>query len=406
MSIGSSIESSEELSPCQLEFVRTPKPKRVAVRLNDHGNCLICGDRVIHRHFGERTCNSCAAFFRRTICRRKMYFCKQSEACKISERRHKHRCAHCRFHRCLIIGMDFKQVNEKLGGFLSESDGSLLATLRLWYRGNFVARRRHNINIFGLPEYRNMWERERDGHSFLRATQVEAAVMQDFLRASGIISPEAVGSLYEKRFCAETLTLWLTIELIYNTRSHGGHRAKKVYYVDDSYSLYNEDSIAHFYRRHPGVNSPFSLARNAMIVIKSILDAAELFHRFAIDDGQEKMAVLLICLLNKAARSAIPHPRAREWTNEIFRCLKSYYEASFNDFAERFGQLILGVETIESAHAQMLQQFSIVRLDYRNPKAYGYDLYAGDIMETYTPLPFKMLQNIKIEYKTEDTNKD
>ncbi|KAI6185830.1 Zinc finger, C4 type [Aphelenchoides besseyi] len=397
MSISSSIESSEELSPCQLNFVRSPKPKRAAIRLNDHGNCLVCGDRVIHRHFGgAQSANGKCTFANKAKRVR-------SVNTAVFEGRHKHRCAHCRFHRCLIIGMDFKQVNEKLGGFLSESDGTLLSTLRLWYRGNFVARRRHNIEIFGLTEYQNMWERERDGHSFLRATQVEAAVMQDFFRASGIISPEAVGSLYEKRFCAEALALWLTIELIYNTRSHGGHRTKKVYYVDDSFSFYNEDSIAHFYRRHPGVNSPFSLARNAMIVMKSILDAAELFHRFAIDDGQERMVVLLICLLNKATRSAIPHPKTREWTNEMFRCLKTYYEASFNDFAERFGQLILGVETIESAHAQMLQQFSIVRLDYQSPKAYDYDVYASDI---YTSLAFKMVQNIKIEYKTEDANKD
>lgn len=46
--------------------------------------------------------------------------------------------------------MEMNKVIDNIAGFLSEGDGSLLNTLRLWHRGNFVSRKRNYIEIYGL----------------------------------------------------------------------------------------------------------------------------------------------------------------------------------------------------------------------------------------------------------------
>jgi hypothetical protein len=96
--------------------------------------------------------------------------------------------------------------------------------------------------------------------------------------------------------------MWMLLEFIFQTRLHGGQLSKKVYYVDDSYLQFNEDVVYNYFRAHPSINSPALLSRCAMPAIQSILKTTERINEYSIDD-HEKMAIILICLLNKGIKN-------------------------------------------------------------------------------------------------------
>lgn len=55
--------------------------------------------------------------------------------------------------------------------------------------------------------------------------------------------------------------MWMLLELIFQTRSHGGQRSRKLYYVDDSYLTFNEDNVYEYFNAHPSINSPDVLSK-------------------------------------------------------------------------------------------------------------------------------------------------
>lgn len=55
--------------------------------------------------------------------------------------------------------------------------------------------------------------------------------------------------------------LWILLELVFNTRAHGGQRTKKMYYMNDSYMSCDEDKITRFYGSNKAIHSPDLLAR-------------------------------------------------------------------------------------------------------------------------------------------------
>ncbi|GMT03290.1 hypothetical protein PENTCL1PPCAC_25464, partial [Pristionchus entomophagus] len=67
-------------------------------------------------HFGARTCAACAAFFRRSVADGKSYSCKGSARCNSSAKDgtgYRKICRSCRLQRCLHIGMQPENVQNK-----------------------------------------------------------------------------------------------------------------------------------------------------------------------------------------------------------------------------------------------------------------------------------------------------
>uniref|UniRef100_A0A4W3GYQ9 Nuclear receptor subfamily 5 group A member 1 n=1 Tax=Callorhinchus milii TaxID=7868 RepID=A0A4W3GYQ9_CALMI len=71
--------------------------------------CPVCGDKVSGYHYGLLTCESCKGFFKRTVQNSKRYTCTESQSCKIDKTQRK-RCPHCRFQKCLSVGMRLEAV--------------------------------------------------------------------------------------------------------------------------------------------------------------------------------------------------------------------------------------------------------------------------------------------------------
>ncbi|CAF0876358.1 unnamed protein product [Brachionus calyciflorus] len=77
----------------------------------DESKCHVCGDKSTGSHFGGISCESCKAFFRRSVQknRHEDYKCSYSGECKMNTNTRKI-CQFCRYKTCLSIGMRPKWV--------------------------------------------------------------------------------------------------------------------------------------------------------------------------------------------------------------------------------------------------------------------------------------------------------
>ncbi|XP_054652748.1 nuclear receptor subfamily 1, group D, member 4a [Dunckerocampus dactyliophorus] len=67
--------------------------------------CKVCGDIASGFHYGVHACEGCKGFFRRSIQQNINYkMCVKNESCLIM-RMNRNRCQHCRFKKCLSVGM-------------------------------------------------------------------------------------------------------------------------------------------------------------------------------------------------------------------------------------------------------------------------------------------------------------
>lgn len=77
----------------------------------DESKCHVCGDKSTGSHFGGISCESCKAFFRRSVQKNRFedYKCSYSGECKMNTNTRKI-CQFCRYKTCLSIGMRPKWV--------------------------------------------------------------------------------------------------------------------------------------------------------------------------------------------------------------------------------------------------------------------------------------------------------
>ncbi|XP_025900883.1 nuclear receptor subfamily 1 group D member 2-like [Nothoprocta perdicaria] len=67
--------------------------------------CKVCGDVASGFHYGVHACEGCKGFFRRSIQQNISYkMCVKNENCLVV-RVSRNRCQHCRFKKCLAVGM-------------------------------------------------------------------------------------------------------------------------------------------------------------------------------------------------------------------------------------------------------------------------------------------------------------
>ncbi|XP_060676604.1 COUP transcription factor 2-like [Hemiscyllium ocellatum] len=66
--------------------------------------CMVCGDKSSGKHYGQFTCEGCKSFFKRSVRRNLSYSCRGSRNCPVDQH-HRNQCQHCRFKKCLKVGM-------------------------------------------------------------------------------------------------------------------------------------------------------------------------------------------------------------------------------------------------------------------------------------------------------------
>nr|QJG66098.1 retinoid X receptor [Xenoturbella bocki] len=74
--------------------------------------CAICGDRASGKHYGVYSCEGCKGFFKRTVRKELKYSCRENRNC-IVDKKQRNRCQHCRYQKCLTMGMRREAVQEE-----------------------------------------------------------------------------------------------------------------------------------------------------------------------------------------------------------------------------------------------------------------------------------------------------
>ncbi|CAI4225564.1 unnamed protein product [Auanema sp. JU1783] len=71
--------------------------------------CAVCSDLATGYHYGVASCNGCKTFFRRTIVSEQTFICQYNGNCDVNKNI-RCACRHCRFNKCLQVGMDAKAI--------------------------------------------------------------------------------------------------------------------------------------------------------------------------------------------------------------------------------------------------------------------------------------------------------
>ena len=71
--------------------------------------CVVCHDKSSGKHYGQYTCEGCKSFFKRSVRRNLTYQCRGTKNCPIDQH-HRNQCQHCRFKKCLKMGMKREAV--------------------------------------------------------------------------------------------------------------------------------------------------------------------------------------------------------------------------------------------------------------------------------------------------------
>ena len=71
--------------------------------------CVVCHDKSSGKHYGQYTCEGCKSFFKRSVRRNLTYQCRGTKSCPIDQH-HRNQCQHCRFKKCLKMGMKREAV--------------------------------------------------------------------------------------------------------------------------------------------------------------------------------------------------------------------------------------------------------------------------------------------------------
>uniref|UniRef100_F1L7F1 Nuclear hormone receptor family member nhr-1 n=1 Tax=Ascaris suum TaxID=6253 RepID=F1L7F1_ASCSU len=71
--------------------------------------CAVCSDLATGYHYGVASCNGCKTFFRRTIVSDHTFICQYQGNCDVNKNI-RCACRHCRFNKCVAVGMDAKAI--------------------------------------------------------------------------------------------------------------------------------------------------------------------------------------------------------------------------------------------------------------------------------------------------------
>ncbi|EPB78898.1 hypothetical protein ANCCEY_01961 [Ancylostoma ceylanicum] len=102
-----SLQNGVDIKP----FAPSPSYKRMAQRrkVPEGELCAVCSDLATGYHYGVASCNGCKTFFRRTIVSEQTFICQYNGNCDVNKNI-RCACRHCRFNKCLAVGMDAKAI--------------------------------------------------------------------------------------------------------------------------------------------------------------------------------------------------------------------------------------------------------------------------------------------------------
>ncbi|MFH4975044.1 hypothetical protein AB6A40_001753 [Gnathostoma spinigerum] len=104
------LDDDDDAQHASSSVLRTKQRQEAVKKFRPGELCVVCGDAASGIHYGVSSCNGCKTFFRRVIIENRTYSCKQNGDCPI-DKGMRCSCRHCRFKKCLQVGMDRTELN-------------------------------------------------------------------------------------------------------------------------------------------------------------------------------------------------------------------------------------------------------------------------------------------------------
>uniref|UniRef100_A0A4W4FSP5 Retinoic acid receptor RXR n=1 Tax=Electrophorus electricus TaxID=8005 RepID=A0A4W4FSP5_ELEEL len=309
--------------------------------------CAICGDRSSGKHYGVYSCEGCKGFFKRTVRKDLSYTCRDSRECPV-DKRQRNRCQHCRYQKCLAMGMKREGAYHRRMAVQDE--------------------RQRNKERDGDYEFSSSANEEMPVEKILEAeTAVEHKTE---LRSEGTGSPgDPVTNICQ----AADKQLYSLVEW-----------AKRIPHfselpLDDQVILlragWNELLIASFSHRSIGVEDSLLLATGLHVSRESVCDTGgvePIFDRVLTElvnkmrdmqmDKTELGCLRAIVLFNPDAKGLSKSSEVELLRERVYASLEAYCRQKYPEQQGRFAKLLLRLPALRSIGLKCLEHLFFFKL--------------------------------------------
>ncbi|KAI6210124.1 Nuclear receptor domain-containing protein [Aphelenchoides besseyi] len=303
------VEPLEEMSSDSIDPVvpinsAVFKPKRLIdrpktrVKREPQRNCVICEAPAFCKHFNAISCESCAAFFRRTVSCRHRYTCTHNKTCDITESN-----GRTLRYQSLIRSYGGNQAITKMG---VENPTCL------------------HISI---------------------AVASEVPVLLDYLKATGF--KEIAEHEDEFQQLSKALFYpWLCFTVVMHNLRNSGHIRNVAFVVDESFIKVNWETVGLMISSCHGLKNCQTVLDYTMRYYKTCLEMAARLHSLRFEDVEHSV-IFHIFALQLTSKILKNNPSVRSQLSDVFEQLRAYYIANLDNVAVRLGNVVLILSQME-----------------------------------------------------------
>uniref|UniRef100_A0A7E4ZUL9 Nuclear receptor domain-containing protein n=1 Tax=Panagrellus redivivus TaxID=6233 RepID=A0A7E4ZUL9_PANRE len=330
--------------------------------------CAVCGGSASCRHFGAFSCNACAAFFRRTVAKKKSYTCAHHGNCVIAFRLVRRICAACRLKKCISVGMQECEVlslgiTPHCTSTVPEDtyDLSVMPTIQKfdhtanfsvyqnneWLRQIVLAKQSVEYQRFTmLPPKPSSFYRTCYLSDIYKQMYNESRLCQMYLTTTGIM--DRVKDIVEENI-SEIIFWWNCFTIVLNTVKRDSIQERKMSLVNFSVVEMSETSIKEYYATDPRFHKHLDfIAQTGAAQWFRIEKLAKQICAIGMTPEEQAFFLLLGMLEAITRQTSDPKTtkiRFKPLLDAVFRSMHLYYRDNFatDCTAERMGQLIMAL---------------------------------------------------------------